>query len=99
MVNESQWTARRKVQLLLELIKGETTLADAAREHDLQQSEIKLWMDVFLAGGERSLKDLVVDEHDRALRQLAANVGALVSEFIARGTLRGRSESISPRRT
>ena len=29
-----RWTARRKVELLLQLIKGETKLVDACREHD-----------------------------------------------------------------
>jgi transposase-like protein len=41
-----RWTAKRKVELLLQLIKGETTLVDACREHDLKQSEVEGWMEV-----------------------------------------------------
>src|SRR5712691_11449689 len=49
-----RWTAKRKVELLLQLIKGETKLVDACREHDLKQSEVESWMEIFLKGGERS---------------------------------------------
>ena len=34
-----RWTARRKVELLLQLIRGERKLVDVCREHDLKQSE------------------------------------------------------------
>jgi transposase-like protein len=41
-----RWTARRKVELLLQLIKGEVTLVDVCRAHDLTQSEVESWMEV-----------------------------------------------------
>ena len=34
-----RWSAKRKVELLLALIKGEKKLVDACREYDLKQSE------------------------------------------------------------
>ena len=36
---------QRKVELLLQLIKGEAKLVDVCREHDLKQSEVESWMD------------------------------------------------------
>ena len=36
-----RWTAKRKVELLLQLIKGEPKLVDACREQDLKQSEVE----------------------------------------------------------
>ncbi|MBK9071572.1 MAG: DUF1153 domain-containing protein [Myxococcales bacterium] len=35
-----RWTARRKVELILAVIKGETTLVEACRKHDLTQSPL-----------------------------------------------------------
>lgn len=34
-------TAKRKAELVLELIKEHKTIVDAAREHDLKKSEIQ----------------------------------------------------------
>ncbi len=34
-----RWTAKRKVELLLQLIRGETKLMEACRERDLRQSD------------------------------------------------------------
>src|ERR1700690_3798347 len=82
-----RWTAKRKVELLLQLIRGETKLVDACREHDLKQSEVEGWMETFLRGGERSLKARTEDEqaaHERELRELRAKVGELVLELDAR---------------
>ena len=40
-----RWTARRKADLALEIIKGQKTIVDAAREYDLKQSEIQKWIE------------------------------------------------------
>ena len=85
-----RWSARRKVELLLALIKGEKKLVDACREHDLKQSEVEGWMDTFLKSGERGLKARSEDEqatHDREVRELRAKVGELVLELDARKKL------------
>jgi hypothetical protein len=37
------WTARPKADLVLEMKKGRKSMVDAAREYDLQQSEIQKW--------------------------------------------------------
>jgi hypothetical protein len=39
-----RWTAKRKVELLLQLIRGERKLVDVCCEHDLKQSEVEGWM-------------------------------------------------------
>jgi transposase-like protein len=85
-----RWTARRKVELLLQLIKGEAKLVDVCREHDLKQSEVEGWMETFLRSGERGLKARAEDEqatHDREVRELRAKVGELVLELDARKKL------------
>jgi transposase-like protein len=85
-----RWTARRKVELLLQLIKGEVKLVDACREHDLKQSDVESWMDTFVKAGERGLKARSEDEqanHDREVRELRAKVGELVLELDARKKL------------
>jgi transposase-like protein len=90
-----RWTARRKVELLLQLIKGEVKLVDVCREHDLKQSDVESWMDTFVKGGERSLKARAEDEqtvHDREVRELRAKVGELVLELDARKKLAALTE-------
>jgi transposase-like protein len=82
-----RWTAKRKVELLLQLIRGETKLVDACRAHDLKQSEVEAWMETFLQSGERGLKARSEDEqavHAREVRELRAKVGELVLELDAR---------------
>jgi transposase-like protein len=40
-----RWTARRKSALVLEIIQGKTTVAEASRTHDLPPSEIEKWVE------------------------------------------------------
>jgi len=78
-----RWSAKRKVELLVSLMKGEKTLVDACREYDLKQSEVEGWMDAFMKSGERGLKARSEDEvaaHERVVRELRAKVGELVLE-------------------
>lgn len=90
-----RWSAKRKVELLLALIKGEKKLVDACREYDLKQSEVEEWMEVFLKSGERGLKGRSGDEADareREVKELRAKVGELVLELDARKKLQALND-------
>src|SRR5215813_9821179 len=85
-----RWTAKRKVELLLQLTRGERKLVDVCREHDLKQSEVEGWMDTFVKAGERGLKARAEDEqavHEAEVRELRAKIGELVLELDARNKL------------
>ena len=90
-----RWSAKREVELLLALIKGEKKLVDACREYDLKQSEVEEWMDTFLKSGERGLKARSGDEadtRDREVKELHAKVGELVLELAARKKLQALND-------
>ncbi len=40
-----RWTARRKSALVLEIIQGKTTVAEASRAFDITPSEIEAWVE------------------------------------------------------
>ena len=40
-----RWTAKRKSALVLDLIQGKTTVAEASRQYDLSPSEVEQWVD------------------------------------------------------
>jgi len=39
-----RWIARRKAALVIEILQGETMIAEASRQHDVPPSEIESWM-------------------------------------------------------
>ena len=45
-----RWTAARRTDLVLQILRGETTANEAARQYDLKPSEIIAWQETFLAG-------------------------------------------------
>ena len=51
-----RWTARRKSALVLEIIQGKTTVAEASRQFDLTPSEIESWVDDAKRGMENALR-------------------------------------------
>jgi transposase-like protein len=51
-----RWTARRKSALVLEIIQGKTTVAEASRTHDLPPSEIEKWVEDGKRGMENALR-------------------------------------------
>ncbi|MDR9497980.1 MAG: DUF1153 domain-containing protein [Hydrogenovibrio sp.] len=47
MVQEPEikrWTAKRKAELVKQIMKGQTTTAQAARDYDLTVSEVEKWL-------------------------------------------------------
>jgi transposase-like protein len=61
------WTAKRRAALIISLLKGETTAAEAARRHGLKVAEVEEWRDRFLFGAENALR--ARPKEDEALRE------------------------------
>ena len=43
--NIKRWTAKRKSALVIEIIQGKTTVAEASRTYDLAPSEVENWVE------------------------------------------------------
>lgn len=75
-----RWTAKRKAALVIDILQGKTTAAEAARQHALTLAEIEQWRDDFITQGTEALRS-----HPRDLTQqfearektLLAKVGEL----------------------
>ena len=86
-VDFQRWTAKRKSEVVVGLLKGEISMVDICREQDLQQSVVEEWIEMFLRGGETNLKSNSKEEksvHAREVKELRAKVGELVLELDAR---------------
>lgn len=73
-----RWTAKRRVALVLSILKGETSVADAALKHGLTVAEIEDWREKFLAGAENSLRSRSrIEEQlkDEMIKKLQRKVG------------------------
>ena len=94
-----RWTARRKSELVLEIIQGKTTVAEASRAFDLTPSEIEDWVDQGKAGLENALRakpEDVRDQYERQLKDLQEAYGEAMLELRARKKLQsllGKDES------
>ncbi len=78
-----RWTAKRRVALVLELLRGDTSVAEAARKHGLTVADIEEWKDRFLAGAENALRSRPFDDEgqkDREIKRLKQKVGELVMD-------------------
>ena len=79
-----RWTAKRKAAVVLSIVKGETSAAEAARKHGLTISEIERWREQFFAAGENALRARPKDEEgskDEQIAKLQRKVGELVLDI------------------
>lgn len=89
-----KWTASRKAEIVVALLKGSKQIIDICREYDLKQSEVEKWKENFLESGERGLKTgSDKDEKDLEILNLRAKVGELLLEVDARKKLAALTES------
>ena len=76
-----RWTAKRRVVLVVSILKGETSVAEAARQHGLTVAEVEDWKDRFLLAGENGLRARPKDEEalkDEQIKKLKQKIGELV---------------------
>ncbi|CAJ9018143.1 transposase [Burkholderia pseudomallei] len=67
-----RWTAKRKRALVLDIIQGKTTVAEASRAYDLSPSEIENWVDDGKRGMENALRANPQDVKEQYERQIKA---------------------------
>jgi transposase-like protein len=80
---QQRWTAKKKAEVVLEILRNTTTVIDVARQHDVTPSEVQKWVDTFLKGGEQNLKSRssdVQDQYAKEISELKAAVGELYVE-------------------
>lgn len=82
-----RWSAAKKAEIVLALLRGTKQLVDICRENDLKQSEVEKWKEDFLSGGEQSLKTKPVEKGEQEIKELRAKVGELTLELDARKKL------------
>ncbi|BFU95558.1 MAG: hypothetical protein NTNFB02_22800 [Nitrospira sp.] len=46
-----RWTAKRRMALVVSILKGETSVAEAARQHGLTVAEVEAWRASRTSGG------------------------------------------------
>ena len=76
-----RWTAKRRVVLVVSILKGETSIAEAARTHGLTVAEVEDWREKFLVGTENALRSRPRDEEalkDEQIKKLKQKLGDLV---------------------
>lgn len=94
-----RWTARRKSALVLEIIQGKTTVAEASRAFDIVPSEIETWVDEGKRGLENALRakpEDVREQYERQLKELQEAYGEAMLELRARkklASLLGKDET------
>ena len=57
-----RWTAKGRAALVLSILKGETSVAEAARKHGLKVAEVEKWQERFLLAAENALRSRPRDE-------------------------------------
>jgi transposase-like protein len=76
-----RWTAKRRVALVIRILKGETSVAEAARQQGLTVAEIEDWREKFLLGAENALRTRPKDDEalkDEQVKKLKQKIGELV---------------------
>ncbi len=81
--SRKRWTAKRRVALIVEILRGDTSVAEAARKHGLTVAELEEWRERFLSGAENALRSRPADEEaqkDREIKRLKQKVGELIMD-------------------
>lgn len=57
MARPSKFTLEKKQQIVLSVLRGEMSLAEAARRHAASETSVAKWRDLFVEGGVAALKN------------------------------------------
>ncbi len=81
--SRKRWTAKRRVALIVEILRGDLSVAEAARKHGLTVADVEDWRERFLTGAENAVRSRPTDEdgqQEREIKRLKQKVGELVMD-------------------
>src|SRR5690625_3230981 len=79
-----RWTAKRKSALVLDIIQGKTTVAEASRAYDLSPSEVESWVEDGKSGMENALRAKphdVREQYERQVKDLQEAYGEAMLDY------------------
>ena len=82
--SQKRWTAKRRSALVVEILRGDLSVAEAARRHGLTVAEVEVWRERFLAGAENALRSRPLGDDaqkEQEIKRLKQKVGELVMEL------------------
>ncbi len=86
-----RWAAKRKTALVVEIIQGMTTVAEASRAYDLSPSEIEGWVEDAKRGMENALRANpleIREQYEKQLKDLHEAYGEAMLELRAQNSWR-----------
>jgi transposase-like protein len=80
-----RWTAKRKVEVIMEGLRGEVTPAEIARKYGITQAQYFEWRDLFMETGMAGLRsggedDPRMEQMEGKIKHLQQMVGQLTEE-------------------
>ena len=78
-----RWTAKRRAALVMSILRGETSVQEAARKHGLTVADVESWQEKFLLAAENALRTRPKDDEalkDEQIKKLKQKIGDLVVE-------------------
>ncbi len=95
---ELRWSARRKADAVIRLLRGEGP-DELSRGLRVEAHRLASWRDEFLAGGMEGLKARPLQPEERRLKEAERKIGELTMEVeVLRAAARKRGLQIPPRR-
>jgi len=97
-VREVRWSARRKADAVMRLLRGED-LEEVSRDLRVEAHRLAAWRDDFMSGGIEGLKAQPTTPEDRRLKEAERKIGQLTMENeILKAVARRRGLQIPPRK-
>ena len=78
-----RWTAQRKAAIILEVLKGQISVPEAARKYGFTQNEYRAWAEEYHRAGVEALKTNRKDQDAKyraEIKRLQAKIGQLVMD-------------------
>ena len=97
-MNRKKWSNEEKVTIVLEMVKGEESIASICTRHGVSATQAYRWQEQFLDGGRTAL----TDKRRRGSLDPVANENRLLKELVGQQVLiieaQKKSNGVLPRR-
>ena len=75
------WTAKEKLQIVLEGLRGESTIAELCTRHQISQTQYYKWRDRLLSDGEKLFERGGVDHQSDRLQQENRRLKTIIGDL------------------
>ncbi|MCK4321897.1 transposase [candidate division WOR-3 bacterium] len=94
MGRPSKWSSEEKVRIVLTGIRGDKSIAQICRDHEISETTYYKWMDKFIEGAKEAFRGRINGSREKALKAKISELQRIIGKITVENEILKKTEEM-----